>query len=412
MNKKISILLLVVLLVAALLAGCGSNNTGSGNKTGDETGKNQTGNTESGGDTASQGPIKIGANLELSGGVASYGQSILEGVDLAVEQINNGGGINGRMLEVVKADNKSDAPEAVSNATKLITQDKVVAIIGSATSGNTMAQIDIANENKVPIISPSGTNTGITVNDKGELNEYAFRTCFIDPFQGDVAARFAVNELKVSKAAVYVDSSSDYSKGLADSFKKVFTENGGEIVAEEAFVKGDTDFRSTLTRIKTANPDFLYIPAYYEEVGLIIKQARELGIEAALMGGDGWDSPTLVELAGTEALNNAYVTNAYSPEDSDPAVVKFVEDFKAKYNGKSPDAFAALGYDTVYFLADAMKRASEITGEKIKEALEATDGLQLVTGKMKLDEQHNPIKGAAILKYENGVAKFLTKVNP
>lgn len=385
------------MLTAGLLAGCGGNQQG-----GSSSGGNSGGG--GGGDV-----IKIGANLELSGGVASYGQSIAEGLDLALEEINKEG-INGKKLELVKVDNKSEAAEATNGAIKLISQDKVVAIIGSATSTNTLAQVQVANDNKVPLITPTGTNPTIT-NKDGKVNEFVFRTSFIDPFQGTVAAKFALNELKVKNAAVLIDSSSDYSKGLAASFKDAFTQGGGKIVAEEAYVAKDTDFRATLTRIKSKNPEFIFLPGYYEEVGLIVKQARELGLNVPIMGGDGWDSPKLVEIAGKDALNNTYITNHYSSGDPDPKIQEFVKAFKAKYN-KVPDAFNALGYDTAYFLADAIKRAGSADPVKIKDALAQTKDLQLVSGTLTLNENHDPIKSAVILEYKDGQQQFRTKVNP
>ncbi|ADI25578.1 Extracellular ligand-binding receptor [Geobacillus sp. C56-T3] len=386
-----------LMLTAGLLAGCGGNQQG-----GSSSGGNGGGG--GGGDV-----IKIGANLELSGGVASYGQSIAEGLDLALEEINKEG-INGKKLELVKVDNKSEAAEATNGAIKLISQDKVVAIIGSATSTNTLAQVQVANDNKVPLITPTGTNPTIT-NKDGKVNEFVFRTCFIDPFQGTVAAKFALNDLKVKNAAVLIDSSSDYSKGLAASFKDAFTQGGGKIVAEEAYVAKDTDFRATLTRIKSKNPEFIFLPGYYEEVGLIVKQARELGLNVPIMGGDGWDSPKLVEIAGKDALNNTYITNHYSSGDPDPKIQEFVKAFKAKYN-KAPDAFNALGYDTAYFLADAIKRAGSADPVKIKDALAQTKDLQLVSGTLTLNENHDPVKSAAILEYKDGQQQFKTKVNP
>lgn len=389
-KKKLAGIFMSFMMAAGMLAGCGGANSTSGEKDGDT--------------------IKIGANLELSGGVASYGQSIKEGIDLALDEINKEG-IDGKKLELVAFDNKSEAPEAIAGATRLITQEKVVAIIGSATSGNTKAQVEIAQSNKIPLLTPSGTAEDVTFKD-GVLNDFVFRTCFIDPFQGNVAANYAASELKAKTAAIILDSASDYSKGLAASFKETFTKQGGKIVKEEAFVAKDTDFRAQLTNIKGANPDFVYVPAYYEEVGLIIKQARELGIDVTMMGGEGWDSPKLVELAGGDALDNTFITNSYSPGDSDPKVQEFVKAFKAKYKDKTPDAFNALGYDSVYFLADAIKRAGSTDGEKIQKALEETDGLELVTGKLKLDDKHNPIKSAVILEYVNGEQTFKTKVNP
>ncbi|WP_409272638.1 ABC transporter substrate-binding protein [Neobacillus sp. SCS-31] len=392
-KRKLAGIFLSFSLIAGIIAGCGSKESSG------SSGKEKDGET-----------IKIGVNVELSGGVASYGQSISEGLDLAVSEINKEG-INGKKIKLVKFDNKSDASEATAGAVKLISQDKVSAIIGAATSGNTLAQIQLAEKHKVPVITPTGTNPDIT-SKGGKLNTYAFRTCFIDPFQGTVAANFASDELNAKKAVVYIDTASDYSKGLAAAFKEAFKAKGGELLDDAAYLGKDTDFRATLTRIKSQNPDFIFLPGYYEEVGLIVKQAREIGLDVPIMGGDGWDSPKLVELAGANALNNTFITNHYSAADPDPKIQEFVEAFKSANKGKSPDAFAALGYDTAYYLADAIKRAGSADPEKIQKALEETKDLQLVSGTLTLDENHNPIKSAAILKYENGQQAFETKVNP
>lgn len=379
-------------LFAGVLAGC-NNST--------ETGSN--------GEKAET--IKIGANLELSGGTASFGQSVAEGLQLAIDEINKKGVLGGKQIEIIKADNKSDAAEATNGSIKLVNQDQVVAVVGAATSTNTLAQVQIAQDNKIPLVSPTATNPTVTFN-KGQLNDYVFRTCFIDPFQGTVAANFATKELGVKTAAVYVDSASDYSKGLAAAFVKSFKANGGEIVAEEAYVAKDTDFRATLTRIKAAKPEFVFLPGYYEEVGLILKQAREAGITVPFMGGDGWDSPKVVEIAGAKALNNTFITNHYSPQDKDEKIQGFVKAFKAKYKGKTPDAFAALGYDTGYYVADAIERAGEANPEKIRDALESVKDLSLVSGNLVLDDHHDPIKSATILEYVNGEQIFKTKINP
>jgi len=388
-KRKLAGIFMSFMVAAGVMAGCNSSASSDGEK---------------------GGTIKIGANLELSGGVASYGQSAKEGIELAIEEINKKG-IDGKKLELVTVDNKSDAAEATSGALKLATQDKVVAMIGAATSTNTLAQVQIAQDNKIPLITPTATNATITFKD-GKLNDFVFRTCFIDPFQGTVAANFATNDLKAKSAAVLIDSSSDYSKGLAASFKKAFKANGGKVVAEEAYVAKDTDFHATLTRIKAANPDYVFLPGFYEEVGLVVKQAREIGLTVPFMGGDGWDSPKLVDIAGAASLENTYITNHYSSGDSDKKVQDFVSAFKAKYDGKSPDAFGALGYDTVYFLADAIKRAGSSDPKKIQKALAETDGLELVSGKVKLDKNHDPIKAAVILEYVNGQQQYKTKVNP
>ncbi|CEG33866.1 ABC transporter substrate-binding protein [Peribacillus castrilensis] len=390
-KKKLASAFLSLSLAAGVLAGC--SGSGSSEKSSGD------------GDT-----IKIGVNLELSGGVASYGQSIAEGLELATAEINKEG-IDGKKIKLIKVDNKSEASEATSGAIKLTSQDQVAAIVGAATSTNSIAQVQIAQDNKVPVISPSGTSPEITFS-KDKLNDYVFRTSFIDPFQGTVAANFAAKEIKAKSAAIYIDSSSDYSKGLAAAFKEQFEKNGGKVVAEEAYIAKDTDFRSTLTRLKSAKPDFIFLPGYYEEAGLIVKQARETGLDVPFMGGDGWDSPKLVEIAGAKALNNTFITNHYSSGDPDEKIQNFVSSFKAKYKDKSPDAFNALGYDTGYFLADAIKRAGSADSEKIKEALEKTADLELVTGTFTLDEKHNPIKSATILEFKEGKQVFNTKINP
>lgn len=390
-KSKFASLFLASSLLVGVLAGCGAGEEGNSSNGGDE--------------------IKIGVNLELSGPVASYGSSENDGFTLAVEEINAAGGIDGKQIKLVTVDNKSDAAESTNAAIKLTSQDKVAAIIGPATSGNSVAQVQIANDTKTPMITPSGTSPTVTVSDNGSVNEFAFRTSFIDPFQGTVAANFAANELKVKTAAVYADNASDYAKGLAASFIEDFEAAGGTIVKQESYVAKDTDFRSTLTRIKGANPEFIFIPGYYEEVGLIVKQARELGITVPLMGADGWDSPTIVDLAGAEALNNTFIINHYSAEDPDGKAKEFADKYKEKY-GKAPNSFNALGYDTVYLLKDAIERAGSTDGTKIKEALEATDNLDLVTGLYSVDENHHPVKSATILEFVDGKQVFNTKVNP
>lgn len=389
MKKKLSLLITASTLAAGILAGCSAG------------GKNASKEDE----------FKVGVNLELSGAVASYGQSLESGIDLAIKEINADGGIDGKKIVPVKVDNKSDLTEATNGALKLIDQDKVSAIIGAATSGDTVAQVQIANDKKTVLLTPSGTAPNVTVNEDGKLNEYAFRTSFIDPFQGNVAANFAINDLKVKNAAIYADSASDYAKGLAAAFKETFTAAGGKIVSEESYVAKDTDFSATLTRIKGKNPEFVFIPGYYEEVGLIIKQAREMGITAPFMGADGWDSPKLIDLAGAENLNNTFITNHYSSEDPDEKIQKFVSAFKDEY-GKSPDAFNALGYDSVYLLKDAVERAGSTDSDKIKEELAKTKDLSLITGIVTIDENHNPIKSATVLEYQDGKQVFKTKVDP
>ncbi|SOC39242.1 ABC transporter substrate-binding protein [Ureibacillus acetophenoni] len=392
--KRFASIFLATSLVVGALAGCSSGGSSGGSSSSDNS-----------------DVIKIGANLELTGQVASYGSSILAGAELAVEEINANGGIDGKKIELIKADNKSDNAEAASSAIKLITQDKVVAMVGPATSGNMLATVQTANKYKVPVVTGSGTAENLTVNDDGSINDYIFRTCFIDPFQGVSAANFAINELGAKNIAIYADNSSDYAKGLAKSFKEQVEKNGGTIVTEEAYVAKDVDFKSTLTNIKSENPDFIYIPGYYEEVGLIVKQARELGIDVPLMGADGWGAPTLLELAGAEPLNNTYYTDAFSLQDPDEMIQNFIKAFEDK-NGEKPNGFNALGYDTVYFIADAIERAGSTDGEAIKNALESTKDFKVVTGTFSVDEKHNPIKSATIIEYVDGEQVFNSKVNP
>ena len=344
--------------------------------------------------------IKIGINMELSGELASYGQDTVEGLEMAIDEINAAGGIDGKLIKLVKYDNKSDSAEVTTLATKLMTQDDVIAVLGPATSNNFKAQIPVADENKIPVISGSTTADDVTVDESG-VKEYAFRICFNDSYQGTAMANFALSNLSLSKAVVIVDNSNDYSKGLDASFTETFTAGGGSIVAEEAYVRGDTDFNAILTKIKDMDFDVIFIPGYYQEVGLIIKQARALGIDVPILGGDGFDSPTLTDLAGAEAASNIYFSNHYSSLDEDPAVVSFI----AAYNdlsGEDPNAFNALGYDLAMFVCDAISRADELTGEAVKDALAATTGFSGVTGTFSVDENHNPVKSIVVIELQNG----------
>ncbi|NLO83588.1 MAG: ABC transporter substrate-binding protein [Clostridiales bacterium] len=358
-----------------------------------------------GGDT-----IKIGVNYELSGKVASYGQSSVEGIELAIEQINEAGGVKGKKIELVKYDNKSEPSEATTLATRLMTQDKVVAVLGPATSGSFMATIPVANQNKVPVISGSATADIVTVDESGKVQEYAFRICFTDTQQGEGITKFALENLSAKKAVIILDSSSDYATGLADNFTRVFEEDGGTIVAKEAYVAGDTDFNAIITSIKNKEFDVIFIPGYYEEAGLIIKQARTQGIDVPILGADGFDSPVLLELAGAEALNNVYFSNHYSSADESAVVSDFIESFKKKYN-KEPDAFNALGYDLARFVADALERVEKIDGESLKKALEETTNFDGVTGNFSVDENHNVVKDIIVIELKDGVQHSTYRVS-
>ncbi|MDT3426138.1 branched-chain amino acid transport system substrate-binding protein [Paenibacillus forsythiae] len=398
--KKIGAILLSTVLTAVLAAGCGSNNT-------ENSGSSANGGSSTG-DT-----IKIGADLELTGGQASFGDSALKGAQLAVKEINAAGGVLGKQLELIEADNASKSEEATQAAQKLITTDKVVTIIGSTTSTNTLGIVPVAQEKQIPLVSSSATNPKVTVDERsGKVNEWVFRASFIDPFQGQVMANFASNTLKAKTAVIYTDTSSDYSKGLQKFFEETFTKNGGQILSKESYQQKDSDFKAVLTRIKAANPDVIYLPGYYEEVGKILKQAREMGITVPFMGGDGWDSPQLTEIAGAAALDNTYMSNHYSPEDTAPEVKSFVDAYKAANGDAVPDGMAALGYDAVKLVADAITRAGAAEPAKIKDALAATKDLQLATGKISMNESHDPVKAAVVLKFVDGKQTFETKVNP
>lgn len=389
-GKYLLSILTAGVLTAGLISGCG----GSDSKSSDNA-------------------VKVGGLLEMTGGSASFGISSKNGIDLAFQEINaNGGVLGGKKLELVIADTKSEASEATNGMQKLISQDKVAAVIGPNQSSAVIAASAINNGAKVLGITPMGTNPDITVDPgSGKTREYNYRACFIDPFQGTVMASFASKDLGVQKAAILIDNTSDYSKGLAKFFKENFEKNGGNVVIEEAFLQKDTDFKSTLTKIKAANPDFIYIPGYYQEVGLIVKQAREIGLNVPMAGGDGWDSAKLPEIAGKEALNNTYFSSLYSPDDSSEVNKKFVEEYQKAYNAK-PDVFAALAYDSAKLVVNAIKEANSADPAKIAEAMAKTSGFKGVSGDVVFDESHNPVKSAVIIEHVDGKQTFKTKVNP
>lgn len=365
-----------------------------------------------GSDSGSAKDIKIGANLEMSGGSASFGISSKNGIDLALKKINEKGVLGGKKMTVVVADNKSEAAESTNAMQKLISQDKVVAVIGPNLSSGVIASGAINNSMKVLSITPMGTNPDVTVDPQtNKTRDYSFRACFIDPFQGTVMANYVAKEMGVRRAAVYIDNTSDYSKGLAKFFIENFVKNGGEIVAEEAFLQKDTDFKATLTKIKVAKPDFIYVPGYYQEVGLIVKQAREIGITAPMAGGDGWDSAKLPEIAGKDALNNTFFTNLYSPADDSQLNKSFVAEYEKTY-GSKPDVFAALSYDSALLIAKAIEDSQSTDPAKIGEAMAKIKDFAGVSGGVTFNEQHNPVKSAVIIEYKDGLPTFKTKINP
>lgn len=356
--------------------------------------------------------IKVGANLEMTGGSASYGISSKNAIELAFKEINEKGGINGKQLELVVADNKSEAAEATNAMQKLVSQDNVVAVIGPNLSSSVIAASAINNSAKVLDIAPMATNPYVTVDQaSGKTKDFNYRTCFIDPFQGTVMAKFATAELGVGNAAILIDNSSDYAKGLAQFFKENFVKEGGAVTAEESYLQKDTDFKATLTKIKATNSDFLYVPGYYQEVGLIVKQARELGMNMPIAGGDGWDSAKMPEIAGAAALNNTYFSSLYSPDDSSDINKNFVAAYEKAY-GQKPDVFAALSYDSALLVAEAIKNAGSTEPAKISEAMAKINGFSGVSGSVTFDDKHNPVKSAVILEYKDGAQSLKTKINP
>ncbi|MDF2564342.1 MAG: hypothetical protein K0Q53_737 [Massilibacillus sp.] len=354
--------------------------------------------------------ILLGGDYELTGGLAAVGKQTVNGINLAIKQTNDNGGVLGKKIKFIVADNKSEPSEAANAITKLINTDKVKLVFGSVASSNVLASVQIAEDAKIPLITATATNPTVTV-DNGEVRKYIFRTCFIDPFQGDIMANFAINTLQAKTAAIYVDSSSDYSKGLATIFEQNFTKHGGKVLLKEAFLQKDQDFKATLTKIKAMNPDVIFIPAYYEEVGKILKQASDLGVKAKILGTDGWDDPKLIEIAGISAVEGTYFSNHYSPQDTDPHVVKFVESYRAEYN-QEPSALAVLGYDAALVVIDAIKRAGSDDPEKIRQALEETKDMQITTGLLSIDQNHNSIKSVVVVELKDGQQVFKEKIVP
>ncbi|MDR2602739.1 MAG: ABC transporter substrate-binding protein [Spirochaetaceae bacterium] len=353
--------------------------------------------------------VKIGGIFPLSGDVAVYGVDCRNGITLAIEEINARGGVLGKTIELIAEDDEG-APEKTVNAyKKLVAKDGVNMIIGSLTSGCTIAITSLAQAQKIVQIAPAATNPSVTL-----AGDFIFRACYTDPFQGGVGGLFASQHLNAGSAAVLYDISNDYSTGLMDNFVKAFTREGGVIVASESYNKGDVDFNAQITKIKAANPDVVYLPDYYSTVSLIAKQLRSQGVNAPIAGADGWDG--LTENAGDEALNGFY-SNHYAPDSTDQKVIDFVNAYKARFNNSSPTSFAALGYDSAYLLYDAIVKAGGAKDSTaIKNALAGTDG-QYLTGDLSFDENRNPIKSAVMLeivKGEDGKLKTIYKatVNP
>ncbi len=340
------------------------------------------------------GLIVVGYYGDLTGRTSNFGQSTKRGVEMAADEINKAGGINGRQIQIIPEDDEGRPEKAATVVTKLIDQDRVIALLGEVASGNTLAAAPKAQAARVPMISPSSTNPAVT-----QVGDYISRVCFIDPFQGEVMAKFAANTLKAKSAAIMLDFNSPYSRGLTDFFEASFTKLGGQVVDKQSYTQGDRDYKGQLTAIRSKNPDVIYVPGYYGEVGVIAKQAEQLGIKAPMLGGDGWDATQLWDLGGT-SLNGDFISNHYSVDDPSPAIQKFVADYKAR-NGTVPDALAALGYDAMKVLADAITRAGTTEGPKLRDAINGTKNFPGVTGTITIDADRNAVKPAVVLKLQD-----------
>jgi len=358
-----------------------------------QKGGNTNGTTNTG-DT-----IKVGVYGDTTGATSSFGQSTKNGIQLAFEEINAAGGVNGKKLEMLFEDDQGTPEKAKTVISKLINQDKVVAVLGEVASSNSLAAAPVAQEAKIPMISPSSTNPKVT-----EVGDFISRVCFIDPFQGAVMAKFASNTLKAKTAAILGDNSSDYSKGLTQFFEQEFTKLGGTVITKQTYAQKDQDFKAQLTQMRDQKPDVIYVPGYYGEVAIIAKQARELGMNQPLLGGDGWDSPELWKLGGA-ALKPAYISNHYSADNPAPEIQNFVKAYTAKFS-VAPDSLAALAYDSAKVLADAIKRAGGTESAKLKDAINSTKEFAGVTGKITLDASRNAVKPAVVLELNPAASKF------
>lgn len=349
--------------------------------------------------------IVIGEYGSLTGTTATFGISTRNGIDLAIEEANQAGGVVGKKVRVIVEDDQGKPEEAQTVVTKLINKDRVVAVLGEVASSRSLAAAPVCQSNRIPMITPSSTNPKVT-----QIGDYIFRVCFIDPFQGFVMAKFASQSLKFKNVAILRDIKNDYSVGLADVFVENFKKMGGRITTDQSYSEGDTDFSAQLTSIRATGPEAIFVPGYYTEVGLIARQARKLGLTIPLMGGDGWDSPKLWEIGG-EALNDCYYSNHYSVDDPSPAIQKFVADYKKRFN-QVPDAIAALGYDAARILFHAFQQAGGTDPAKVRDALSQVKDFPGVTGSITIDSNRNAVKPAVVLRVKNGKLEFVETVKP
>jgi len=401
-------------LMATALGGCktpdastGAGNTGG--KTNTSTGASS--NSGASGKVSRAKPyshddILLGEYASLTGSEATFGLSTHAGILMAVAEANAKGGVLGKKIRVQVEDDGGQTTQVPSVIRKLIDEAGVLAILGEVASSNSLAAAPICQEAGVPMLSPSSTNPKVT-----QKGDYIFRSCFIDPFVGTAMAKFARQNLKAKIAAILVDGDSDYSKGLRDFFTQSFQAQGGKIAATVEYVKGDTDFRAQLTKIKGAKPDVIFIPGYYTDVANIAVQARSSNVNQTLLGSDGWDSPDLFKI-GKKAIQGSYISNHYSPGSTDPRVVKFVADYKKRNKGQTPDALAAVGYDAAGVMIDAIRRAGSTDRGKIRDALATTKGFPGVTGTITMDKDRNAQKPLTILQISGNGYKYVTTVKP
>lgn len=346
--------------------------------------------------------VKVGLNLELTGPLESYGTEQANGALMAFEEINQAGGVNGIRIVPFKVDNQSDTVRSAFLSNRLMNQEGVDVVLGPATSDNFLATIPAATENKIPIVSATATADRITLDRSGNPYDYVFRIIFPDSLQGSSMATFALNNLNAKRVVVIRELNNAYSEDLSQHFIQTIRQNGGSLVDLLNYSSNDTDFTSIINRIKDEDFDVIYLPGYYQEAGNFIKQAREMGITQPILGGDAYDSPILLEIAGASALNNIYFTSGYSPLNENPLAQQFIDDYREKY-GKEPDSFSALGYDAARFIADAVRRAGSANPQAIRDAMATTENFEGVAGNFSIGPDHNPIKPVYVIDLENGV---------
>lgn len=349
--------------------------------------------------------IPIGVYASLTGNTATFGKSMTRGVELAVVRMNEEGGLLGKQIRLVLEDDQSKPEEAKTAVVKLIKRDRVIAVLGEVASSRSLAAAPECQRAAIPMVTPASTNPKVT-----QIGDYIFRICFIDPFQGEVMAKFAYETLGIRRVAIFKDIKNDYSVGLADFFDRTFRKLGGTIVSRESYSEGDIEFRAQLTAIRVHKPEAIFIPGYYTEVGLIARQARELGFKGPLLGGDGWDSPRTIEI-GQSAVEGCFFSNHYAADDPGEAVQSFIRAYKDRY-GEIPDAMAVLGYDAARVLAAAISKAGTVEGPAIRDALAATKDFAGISGTITIDENRNAVKAAVVLKIENKQVKFFRRVEP